>query len=356
MHTPDKLPVYRVLIRPRALSLLVSVVFLVGVSLSPAQGQDVGTGAFSRVGFGARGIALGNALVADASADVSPYYNPALLPSSSGQRLSASAALLSFGRELQFLEFATPLGPTAGVGVNLIHAGVNDIDGRNRDGVHTQTLSTDEFAVSLSFGNRFADRLSVGTTLTLYQADLVPRLDPVRGLGLTVGIDLKVTEQLHLAGTVNDLLARYEWDTSSLGGRSHTDRFPVRIRVGTSYLLLNQRLRLLAEVESRYTARDRQRPGVRVTSRGPQQQVRMESFLIHDLRGRVGASYRPIDILRLRAGLDRLGVDDLGGLRPSAGFGLRHTIGTLDVRVSYAVALEPYVREAMHLGTLEIFL
>lgn len=341
---------------PRVFTILVGIGLFLGVLGAPVQGQDTGTGAFSRLGFGARGVALGNALVADPSDDVSPYYNPALLPSASGQRLAASAALLTFDRKLQFLEFATPVGPSAGVGVNLIHAGVDDIDGRNRDGEHTRTLSTDEFAVSLSFGNRFAERLSVGTTLTLYQSDLVPRLDPVRGLGVTVGVGVQITERWHLAGTVHDLLARYEWDTSAFGGRSHTDRFPVRARVGASYVLLNERLRLLAEVESRYTARDRRRPGVRITSRGPQPRMRTESFLFHDLRGRMGASYRPIDVLALRAGLDRLGVDDLGGLRPSVGFGLRHTIGTLDVRVSYTVALEPYVRDAMHLGTLEMFL
>ncbi|WP_233993590.1 hypothetical protein [Salinibacter altiplanensis] len=337
------------------LSLLLGIGLVAG-GTAPANGQDAGTGAFSRLGFGARGMALGNALVADPSADVSPHYNPALLPSASGQRVSASAALLSFDRELQFLEFAAPLGPTAGIGLSLTHAGVNDIDGRNADGVRTETLSTDEFALSLAFGNRFAEWLAVGTTLTLYQSDLLPEVDPVRGLGIDMGVRVQATDRLSVAAAVKDLLARYEWDAAPVGGGSHTDRFPVRVQVGGSYALLNERLQLLAEVESRYTTRNRRGRQTLVTSGGPQARTRTESFLLHDLRGRVGASYRPLEVLRIRGGIDRLGVDDVSGLRPSVGFGVRQSIGDLDLRVSYAATLEPYVRSVVNTGTVELFL
>lgn len=329
---------------------------LAGGAPSSAGAQDTAAGAFSRIGFGARGIALGNALVADPSADVSPHYNPALLPSASGQRISLSAALLSFDRELQFLEFTAPLGPTAGIGLSLTHAGVNDIDGRNADGVHTETLSTDEFALSLAFGNRFTDWLSVGTALTLYQSNVVPDLDPVRGFGIDLGVGVRATDRLYVAGAVTDLLAKYEWDVSALGGRTHTDRFPVRVRLGASYVLLDERLRLLGEVESRTTVRERRVPDVLVTSGGPQQRSRTESFQLHSLRGRVGASLQLIEILQVRAGLDRIGVEGTRGLRPSAGFGLRQSVGELDLRVSYTATLEPYVRTVMNTGTVEIFL
>jgi hypothetical protein len=319
--------------------------------------QGVGVGAFSRIGFDARGVALGNARVASAAKDVSPYYNPALLPTASGQRVAGSAAVLAYDRQLQSLEFTTPLGPTAGVGLGLIHAGVSGIDGRNADGRRTQTLSTDEFALSLAFGNRFADRLSVGIGFTLYQSDVVPEASPVRGFGVDVGLAYRVTPQLKVAAAVSDLLAKYEWDTSSLNGQSRTDRFPVRAQLGGSYTLLDGRVRLLGEVESRFVGRDRRViDRVIPTSGGPRQEERTETVVLHTLRGRAGAAYRPVDILALRVGLDRVGVDGTRGLRPSAGFGLRQQLGELDVRLGYAAALEPYVRTVMHLGTLEIFL
>jgi hypothetical protein len=265
--------------------------------------------------------------------------------------------VLAYDRQLQSLEFTTPLGPTAGVGLGLIHGGVSDIDGRNADGVHTQTLSTDEFALSLAFGNRFAERVSVGVGFTLYQSDVVPETSPVRGFGIDIGLAYRVTARLKVAGAVTDLLAKYEWDTSSLEGQSRTDRFPVRVLVGGSYTLLDGQVRLLAEAESRFVGRDRQVVDrVVQTSGGPRQETRTESVLLHSFRGRLGATYRPVDILALRAGLDRVGVNGADGLRPSAGFGVRQTVGELNVRLSYAAALEPHVRTVMHLGTIEIFL
>lgn len=323
---------------------------------SPVFAQTAGAGAFSRMGFGARGIAMGNALVADPSADVSSHYNPALLPATSGQRVSLSASLLSFDRELQFLEFATPLGPTAGVGVNFTHATVGDIDGRNRDGYHTETLSTDEFALSLAFGNRFTDWLSVGTSLTLYQSDLVSGVDPARGLGVDLGFGIKATEQLYVAGTVNDLLAKYEWNASGIGGGTHTDRFPIRLRLGATYSMYEERLRLLAEVESRYQSREQRVQEVIVTSGGPQERTQIQSFLFHELQARIGVTYRAVETLSIRAGLDRIGVEGMRGLRPSAGFGLRQEVGNLDLRLSYSAALEPYVRTVMNTGTVDVFL
>ena len=327
-----------------------------GGGLSSAVGQDTGAGAFSRLGFGARGIALGNALVADYSSDASPHYNPALLPATDSQRVSTSAALLSFDRELQFLEFTAPLGPSAGVGLRFTHAGVSNIDGRDQDGYHTETLSTDEFALSLAFGNRFVDWLSVGVALTLYQSNFISAVDPARGLGVDAGVGVQATDQLYLAGAVNDLLARHQWNASAIGGSSHTDRFPVRVCIGASYALYDGRLRLLGEIESRYTARDRRVRDFIVTTAGPSRRTRTESLLFYDLRGRIGASYQAVESLTIRGGLDRIGVGGVSGLRPSAGFGVRQSIGNLDLRLSYTATLEPYVRTLMNTGTVELFL
>jgi len=349
-------------IRPRSAALRWAVVILVAL-VGPLGGpvatmaQEVGVGAFSRMGFDARGIAMGNALVATPSSDVSGYYNPALLPQASGQRVAGAAALLAYDRQLQSLEFTAPLGPTAGIGVGLLHAGVSGIDGRDANGVHTETLSTDEFALSLSFGNRFAERLAVGTSLTLYQSDVVPDTNPVRGFGVDLGVTYRVSSQVQVAGAVTDLLAKYEWDTGGVGGQSRTDRFPVRVLLGGSYETADGRLRLLGELEARIVGRDRQAVDrVTTTTGGPRVETRTAETLRRGLRGRVGAAYRPVDVLTLRAGLDRLGVRGVEGVRPSAGFDLRQQVGELDVRFGYAAALEPNVRTVMNVGSLEIFL
>ena len=334
--------------------LLLGAAMLVGAQ--PGYGQDVGVGSFSRITFDARGLAMGNALVGDATNDVSPYYNPALMPNATRQRVSASAALMAYDRQLQSLEFTTPLGPTAGVGVGLIHAGVGNIDGRNADGERTETLSTDEFAVSVSFGNRFLERVSVGVSLTLYQSDVIPDTSPTRGFGVDLGATYRVTSRLKVAGSVNDLLAKYDWDTGAVGGQSRTDRFPIRVLLGGSYELVRDQLHVVAELESRHQPRDRIVEEVEDTSTGPRTVRRTEEVVRQSVRGRMGVEYRPLDILSLRLGVDRLGIDGTDGLRPGAGFGLTQTIGDLDLRVSYGVAMEPYVRTFINMGTVELFL
>jgi len=333
-------------------------VALLLLGAGPAMAQDAAPGSFARVGFGARGIAMGNALVADLSGDASPYYNPALAPYHTGQNLSASAAFLSMDRELQFLQFATPIAPSAGIAVGLIHAGVNDIDGRDASGYHTQTLSTDEFALSLAFGNRFGDRLAAGAALKLYRADVLDTVEPTLTLGIDAGVTYAVSPRVHVGLVLSDLLARYNWNTSQAqeGGRSTTDRFPVRVRLGGMVRLLDDRLHLTAEYESRFTERQQR---VRVpTTAGASVGTAFETerLLLHGGRLRMGASYRFVEVFTVRAGLNRIGAGDLEGLSPSAGFGVEQSLGNLDVRAAYAVVLEPYVRDGMHLLSLQVFL
>ena len=323
-----------------------------------AAAQDVAPGAFARIGFSARGIAMGNALVADQTGDASPYYNPALASYSTGQNLAASAAFLSMDRELQFLQFATPIRPSAGVAVGLIHAGVNGIDGRDASGYHTQEYSTDEFALFLAFGNRFGDRIAAGAALKLYRADLLDTVEPPLTLGIDAGLTYTVNEALQLGLVVSDLLAKYSWDTSQAfeGGRRTTDRFPVRVRVGGLYRMLGDRLHLAAEYESRFTTRERRIRVPSVAGASVSSAFETESLLLHGGRFRLGASYRFIDVFTVRAGLNRIGAGEVDGLQPSAGFEVTQPLGNLDVRAAYAVVIEPYVRDSMHLVTLQFFL
>ncbi len=307
-----------------------------------AQAQEAG--AFARLGFGARGIALGNALAADLSGRASPYYNPALAPLVPRQSLSAAVGLLSFDRELQYLHFATPIKPGAGLAVGLTHAATNDIDGRDASGYRTETFSVDEYAFFLAFGTRFSESVSAGLALHLYRTDLADLVDPVRSLGIDLGLAVRLSERLSLGLSANDLLARYAWNTSDLygaSGRTLTDRFPVRLRVGLGYAWLDGRARILAEAEGRLAARE--------AATGEAENTSTSRF-------RVGGSYAPVEVLTLHAGLDRLGAGGAEGVRPSAGFSLDPSIGQLDLRASYAFVYETDAAAAMHVIALLLFL
>lgn len=333
-----------------------ALALLMGALAGPALAQSAG--AFARMGFGARGIAMGNALVADAAGDVSPYYNPALAPFATGQSLEASAALLGLDRQLQFLQFATPLKPRAGIAVGLTHAGVSKIDGRDESGYHTEDYATDEFAFFLAFGTRIGERVSLGLGLQLFRADYFEDLTPVNSIGIDVGLTVRVTEALRVGFAADDLLARYSWDTSAIygaDGKTTSDRFPTRLRLGGAYTLFDGKARLVAEYESSVSPREARTRTVDVVGDQPREVVEATPYKLHDARLRVGGEYRYNDLLALRAGVDRLG-DAFSAAVPSAGFMIEQPVGTLRMRAEYAFRMEPYALGAQHFLSLRLFL
>ncbi len=327
-------------------------------TLLPQVSSAQSAGAFSRLGFGARGMAMSNALIADVGGNTSPYYNPALAPYATRQNLQASVAFLTFDRELQFLQFASALPPSAGVAAGLIHAGVSNIDGRSNSGYHTENLSTDEYAIFLAFGLKLGQRASIGLGLQVFRADYLADLEPVNSAGLDVGITLQVTKALRLGFVADDLLAKYLWDTSgvlSSGGKSTSDKFPTRLRLGGTYTLADGRASIVAEYESRISTFEYRRRLVEVVDLEPVEVVEIEELQLQQNIFRVGAEYKLAPAFALRAGLDRIGDTD-GGMRPTAGFMIAQPLGSMLTWFEYAFALEPYGTGTMHVLTLRLFL
>lgn len=344
---------------PKSAIAIRFVILLVGAGLLVTDAHAQSAGAFARMGFGARGIAMSNALVADAFADGAPYYNPALSPFASGQSIEASTALLSLDRELQFLQFATALEPSAGIAAGLIHAGVTNIDGRDNSGYHTTNYSTDEFAFFLAFGTHITQRLTAGIGLQLFRADLLDDLEPVHSIGFDAGFMFRVTDELRLGLAVDDLLAAYSWDTSDLYGSEGSrtpDRFPIRIRFGGALSVLDGRAQVTGEYESHITSRESRTRSVELVGGQPEEVVTATTSRLHDSIFRLGSEYVVADILALRAGVDRIGADDFRGMTPTGGFAVDQPVGPLLARAEYAFMLEPYGVGAMHLITLRIFL
>lgn len=337
----------------RAIALL----FLVcAVGLYDANGQAAGS--FARLGFGARGMAMGNALIADAEGQTSPYYNPALAPFATRQNLQASVAFLTFDRELQFLQFASALPPSAGIAAGLIHAGVNDIDGRSESGYHTSNLRTDEYAMFLAFGLRLGQRASIGLGLQVFRADYFEELEPVVSAGLDLGLTIQLSRALRLGIVADDLLAKYSWDTSGIyssGGKRTSDKFPVRLRVGAAYTLMQGRAKLVAEYESRVNTLEYRTRTIEVLDFDPVEVTETEELQLQESRVRIGAEYFLAAPFAVRAGVDRIG-DALQDMRPTAGFLIAQPLGSLNVYFEYAFALEPQATGTMHIMTVRLFL
>jgi hypothetical protein len=317
------------------------------------------TGIFSRVGFGARGLGLSNALVADVSGHASPYYNPALAPFVTAQNLSVSAALMRFDRELQYAQFAAPLRPRAGVALGLTHAGVSKIDGRDNSGFHTEDLATNEYAFFVAFGLRLSDRVSAGIGLQLFRSDIYFGLNPVRTVGIDFGVVAQVTDELNIGIAVEDLLARYTWNSSGAfgaNGKTTSDKFPRRIRGGFSYALMDKKARLLGEYELTLATVESRTQEVRIISGNPTEVVVGENIRLASSQFRLGVEYDFIEGFAIRGGVDRLGYDGFNGVSPSAGFSVVQPLGNVTVEGAYAIVVEPGAVGALNIITLRLFL
>ncbi len=329
------------------------------LSLAPEVAFSQRAGAFSRLGFGARGIAMGNALAADISGGVSPYYNPALAPFATGQNLEASVALLSFDRSLQFLQISAPFEKRAGIALGLIHSSVTNIDGRDNSGFHTRDLSVDEFAGFMAFGIRFGGAVTGGIGLQFFRSDLFDGLKPATSVGIDVGLTIRLAQTVSLGLVADDLLARYTWDTSSVngsGGKSTTDNFPRRIRVGLMKTLKENRLRLVGEIESRVTTVEVVTSRVDFLGDEPIVFTDRNDLSVQETRLRVGAEYAFTTQFVGRAGIEQLGKDAFGGIRPSAGFMVEQQSGMLRMRLEYTFGVESRASGTMHILSMQLFL
>ena len=324
-----------------------------------------GAGAFARMGMGARSLAL-PAQVADRSGLTSPYLNPALAPFQPAQGVEISAGLLAFDRQWESVQVAAPLQPRSGFAGGVVHGGVENIDGRDASGQPTDggsedgTASADEYAFFATFGTQLSRRVSGGVGLRLYRNELFRDVSAPTAIGIALGLSAQVSDRLAVGLAVDDLFARYEWNTSGTVPASATDYFPTRVRGGaafTSGVRSGDRPRLTVAAEAELFVQRAQavRPGgVDVVGTAPSARDVTFDYRLADVLGRVGAEYWLVDGFAVRGGLDRIGAGAAGELRPSAGFGLEQRFTELDVRVDYAVVVEPFASGLMHMATVRL--
>lgn len=208
------------------------------------------TGAFLRMGLGARANAMGGAYTGLAEGAEAAYYNPAGIPYLEARHLNLSYRFLSLDRNFNYIGFATGIKPkveeggsekmiNGGLALSWIHAGVDNIDGRDFAGNHYQTFSNSENAFAFSFAVMPAKFVSVGfTAQVLYNRfpDLGEDNATISdaGLGLDLGVLIKPLPYLSMGLTIKNINAKYNWKTDKLWEKdiNKIDRFPKIIRGG----------------------------------------------------------------------------------------------------------------------------
>jgi hypothetical protein len=306
-------------------------------------------GAFSRLGFGARGMGMGNAASAVIEGNIVGYYNPALSVFQNDNSVQAAYSVLSLDRSLNFLSFTKRFDfrqkndgylaesqsdeaakHSAGISAFIINSSVRNIDGRDIDGVHTEDLTTSENLFYMAVSNRFSNKLALGLGIRFYYYKLYKDIT-ANGIGLDLGAIYRITKNLTASLVISDLNSKYRWDSTPLYGTSGTtsdEKFPVMKKLGVSYKLDSLGLLLSGEIES----------------------SNAKTNIL-----RFGAEYRLIDGLYIRGGMDKWNLNNSDNpVRPSAGFSYSRKLNGFTASVDYAFVAEPYSTHDAHVVGLSI--
>lgn len=322
---------------------ILAIFFFASLILAQPQYSNYNSmsGAFSRLGFGARGMGMGNSIGAVIDGNMISYYNPALSVFQEGNYFQTSYSILSLDRSLNFLNFTKrfELGKKnnggkprsyAGFSAGIINAGVSDIDQRDSQGEKVGTLSTSENQFFISVANRFSEKLSIGVGLKFYYYSLDPDATS-SGFGLDFGALYRYNNNLTIAVTVTDINSKYKWDTSNiygLDGNSTVYEFPLLMKIASAYKFDELGLLVSGEFEHSNAETD---------------------FI------RLGAEYIIFTDFFLRAGLDRLSVSNSDiPMRPTFGFSYYKEFIGLNFGLDYAFVLEPYSPFDQHILGINI--
>ncbi len=310
--------------------------FLIIVSFSAAEAQLAGMpGAFARMGSGARGMGMGNAMTAVVDGPVTNYYNPAVTPFLSGRTASASFGILSFDRSLNSLSFALPLKPTAGFAASILNSGVGKIDGRDNDGFKTDMYSTSENQFAFSFGNKMSKKVALGLALKIYYYHLFDNIS-AQGFGFDLGGIVHLTSALTFGIALQDVGVQYTWDSSPLYGQEGSnfkESFPSLRKIGLAYAFGDSLGIISAEFENNST-------GTNII--------------------RLGGEINLIEQFSLRAGLDQVNLPQKGEnsfgdkTAPAFGFSLREEFDGWHPTLDYAYIIESYGVTSFHMLTLSV--
>lgn len=339
----------------QSISIFFLMIFLgVGwtANLSAQENSGGFAGSFSRMGFSPRGIAMGNAMTAVVQEGSYSYYNPAFAAFKSDFiQVDAGTSALRFDRQLNMIRSHFQLPPSAGLSVSLLHSSVGNIDGRDTNGYHTETLSTNEFQLTGNFGIRLSEIFWAGIGLNYNLARYHREIPTTSGLGIDLGILIHPIPKLRVGFSVQDLLASYRFNTSDLYGTDSSNNqqlFPVRILTGVSYEISSVWLVSLDFENRRHSFEF-----LPVENNEMQSLNRNESTSAYNFI-RTGTSYQFHERFTLRAGIQLNDLDEVSEFQPSVGFSIHLPYDALSPSIDYAFAREPSGLSTMHIFAIRL--
>lgn len=315
--------------------IVLSIFIILSYSLGYSQISGM-AGAFSRMGFDAKGLSMGNSIVAYAKENISPYYNPASLTYQEKKSFSATYTFLNLDRTLNSIVMVLPVEleqqdakVNAALFGGILNAGVSNIDARNSDGYSLGNLSVFENQFFIGAAFQIIKQLSVGANFKFNYSKLYEDITS-GGFGFDVGLLLQLNEQLSIAACLKDVNTSYTWNTTNLYGQSGSttkDKFPLLKIIGAGYQVTDE-LYICTSFES-------SNQGTNIF--------------------RVGGEYIFNNFFALRLGMDRLDISNTNnGIKPSFGFALSHDFSSLRPILNYVFSIEPFTHYPIQMITLTI--
>jgi hypothetical protein len=307
----------------------IHIILLLTLSMAVVSaGQLSGTpGAFMRMGFGARGMGMGNAMVAVHSGDLNGFYNPSAILFQKHRIASVSYGFLSLDRSHNALYYTQPIDSNAAVSFGVLNAGVSGIDGRDVDGFHTEYYSTSENMFSLSFALKIR-KVIFGLTTKIFYYRLFDEVSSST-LGIDFGALYPLSDRITIAAAYRDMNSKYKWETTDLYGQfgnSTTENFPSRTIVGSTYSFPDNSGLISFEYEL--------------------------SASVDIIR--FGGEYTPAEAVTFRAGLDGWELDDKTRAHPSFGITVRPGVEIWNPALTYSYIVEPYRLFTIHVISISV--
>ncbi len=321
------------------------ILFFVAGALTLSAQSDYSTiagraGSFSRMGFGARGMGMANAMTAVNSGSLVAYYNPALSVFQEGNSFQTSYTFLSLDKSLNFLNFTkkfelgwyNPDGTrrakprsTAGISVGIINAGVSNFDEMDNQGIKTGDLSPTENQFFMALGMRVSSKLAIGFNAKFYYSKLYDEVSSTT-FGFDLGFVYLFNQNITIAGALVDVNSKYKWDTTKIYGQEGTnteDQFPILKRLAVAYKFDDPKIIASLEFE-----------GIDGTT----------NFI------RAGAEYNIYESLFLRSGINNINISNSDfPVRPTFGFSYFYSFGNIVSGIDYAFVVEPYSSSDQHI-------
>ncbi len=313
--------------------ILLSIISGIAFAQPKFSEMAVGPGAFSRMGFGARGIGFGNALSSITEGELVSYYNPAVTPFQENNSFLAGYSFLSLDRALNFLSYTRRFDfysvsdtvsetrkprTTAGLSVGILNSGVTNIDGRDNNGISTGDLSTSENQFFMGLAARVSEKFSLGLSIKFYYYKLYEEIN-TNSLGFDIGALYRLNENFNISLVISDINSKYKWDTAPIyeqNGITTEDKFPNLRKIGVSYR--NKKIGILGAIE-------------------------FENSSAQTNILRAGVEYNIYDQFFIRGGVDQFNLDNLDWpVVPSLGFSYFKAFNGFVVGVEYAYQYEQY--------------